>query len=141
MKRLKTAVVAVVTVAGLAAAVTPAQAADICNTGGAGRYVCDYGIKKHSLPNGEREEFVVGADYAVWTRWTTKGTWSSWTSMGKPDPFGNANAASGISLRDEQSLGDFRTTIYLQNSNGTLVSRTRAALGAGWFAWDFPNCC
>ncbi|MFF6829407.1 hypothetical protein [Streptomyces longwoodensis] len=140
-KRWKTAVVAVVTMAGLAVAVAPAQATDICDTGGAGRYICDYGIKKHSLPNGEKEQFVVGTDYAVWMRWTTKGQWSSWTSMGKPDPLGTAKAASSIGLDDEQVLGDFRTTIYLTNNNGALVSRTRPYLGAGWFTWDFPKCC
>lgn len=127
--------------AGLAVAVTPAQAADTCTAGGGGKYICDYGVKNHALPNGEKEQFLVGLDYAVWTRWTISKQWTGWVSLGKPDPSGSARAASDINVRDEQSQGNFRTDIYLRNSNGATVSRTRLALGSGWLSWDFPNCC
>ncbi|MDW4918591.1 hypothetical protein [Streptomyces californicus] len=94
MKRIKAAVVAVTAIAGLAVSITPVQAADTCTAGGNGKYICKYGVTKHDLPNGEDEQFLVGTDYAVWWRITTNGSWSKWTSMGKPDPAGGqANAA------------------------------------------------
>ncbi|MFI8198464.1 hypothetical protein ACIF6K_18340 [Streptomyces sp. NPDC085942] len=144
MKRIKAAVVAVTAIAGVAVSVTPAQAADICTAGGKGKYICKYGVTKHDLPNGEDEQFLVGTDYAVWTRWTTNGSWSSWTSMGKPDPLGKADAASSIKVTDSDTHtpGQFRTNIYLTNSNGAFVGKTRPDLRAGgWWQWDYPNCC
>ncbi|MFH8438193.1 hypothetical protein ACH4A3_23590 [Streptomyces sp. NPDC018007] len=144
MKRIKAAVVAVATMAGLAVSITPAQAADICTAGGKGKYICKYGVTKHELPNGEDEQFLVGTDYAVWWRISTNGSWSSWTSMGKPDPSGGgANAASSITVTDSDTHtpGQFRTNIYLTNSNGAFVGKTRPDLGGGWWPWDFPNCC
>nr|WP_052392559.1 hypothetical protein [Streptomyces roseoverticillatus] len=141
MKRIKTAVVAIAALAGLAVAGAPAQAADTCTAGGGGKYICDYGIKDHALPNGEKEQFLVGLDYAVWTRWTISKQWTGWVSMGKPDPLGSARAASAINVVDAPSQGEFRTTIVLRNSNGATVSKTRRDLGADWWTWDFPNCC
>ncbi|MDJ0382443.1 hypothetical protein [Streptomyces sp. G-G2] len=141
LKKFKAVVVAVATMAGLVVAVAPAQAADTCSAGGGGQYICDYGVKNHALPNGEKEQFLVGLDYAVWTRWTVSKKWSGWVSMGKPDPFGSASAASDIRVTDSQEQSGFRTNIYLRNSNGAFVGKTRPALGAGWWPWDFPNCC
>ncbi|MEX2984264.1 hypothetical protein [Streptomyces sp. C36] len=141
MKRFKAAVVAIATMAGLAVAGAPAQAADTCTAGGGGKYICDYGVKEHALPSGEKEQFLVGLDYAVWTRWTVGKQWTGWVSMGMPDPFGSARAASGVNVKDEQSQGKLRTIIYLQNSNGATVAKTRDGLGTTWWAWDFPNCC
>ncbi|MFJ8161253.1 hypothetical protein ACIRBY_09990 [Streptomyces sp. NPDC096136] len=141
MKKIKAAVVAVATIAGMAVAVAPAQAAASCNAGGGGLYICDYGVKDHALPGGEKEQFLVGTDYAVWTRWTINKQWTGWVSLGMPDPLGKARAASSINVTDEQSQGNFRTGIYLRNSNGALVGKVRPALGQGWWAWDFPNCC
>ncbi|MFF4579260.1 hypothetical protein [Streptomyces sp. NPDC001389] len=141
MKKIKAAVVAIATIAGMAVAVAPAQAADSCSAGGGGKYICDYGVKNHALPGGEREQFLVGLDYAVWTRWTINKQWTGWVSLGMPDPLGSARAASSINVTDEQVQGDFRTGIYLRNSNGALVGKVRPALGRGWWAWDFPNCC
>ncbi|MEV4926501.1 hypothetical protein [Streptomyces roseoverticillatus] len=141
LKRIKAAAVAIATLAGLAVAVTPAQAADACTAGGGGKYICDYGVKDHALPNGEKEQFLVGLDYAVWTRWTISRQWTGWVSMGKPDPFGSARATSAINVVDEQHQDGFRTIIVLRNSNGATVSKTRPALGANWWQWDFPHCC
>lgn len=139
LKKFKATVVAIAAIAGLAVTVTPAQAADTCNAGGGGLYICDYGVTNHALPNGQKEQFLVGLDYAVWTRWTISGQWTGWVSLGKPDPFGSARATNAVKVEDQQVGGDFRTTIYLNNSNGPVVSRTRLALGSGWTPWDWPN--
>ncbi|MFI0976062.1 hypothetical protein ACH4SP_03425 [Streptomyces sp. NPDC021093] len=141
MKKFKAAVVAIVTMAGLAVAATPAQAADTCSAGGGGKYICDYGVTKHSLPNGEKEQFLVGLDYAVWTRWTVNQKWTSWVSMGMPAPVGTARAASSIEVTSGDNQGNFQTWITLLNSNGATVGKMRPALGANWYTWDFPNCC
>lgn len=141
LKKFKAAVVAIATMAGLAVAVTPAQAADTCTAGGGGKYICDYGVKDHALPNGEKEQFLVGLDYAVWTRWTINKQWTGWVSMGMPDPSGSARAAGSINVRDEQYDGQFKTDIKLRNSNGAIVGKTRPALGTSWSGWDWPNCC
>ncbi|MGW7416619.1 hypothetical protein [Streptomyces sp. NPDC054863] len=142
MKKFKAAVVAIMTMAGMAVAVTPAQAADICTAGGNGKYICDYGVTKHELPTGQKEQFLVGTDYAVWTRWTSNGKWSGWVSLGMPDPMGgSARAASKIYVTSGQDIDGFRTSISLGNSNGATVGRVRPTLGAGWWTWDFPNCC
>ncbi|MBF6048517.1 hypothetical protein GO001_25475 [Streptomyces sp. NRRL B-1677] len=141
LKRIKAVAVALATMAGLAVAVTPAQAADTCTAGGGGKYVCDYGVTDHKLPNGEKEQFLVGLDYAVWTRWTVSKQWTGWVSMGMPDPLGNARATSKISVSDAQGQGKFETHIVLKNSNGAIVGKTRPDLGANWWTWDWPKCC
>ncbi|WP_443057903.1 hypothetical protein [Streptomyces sp. KLMMK] len=141
MKKIKAAVVATATLAGLAVAGAPAQAADTCTAGGGGKYICDYDVKDHALPNGEKEQFLVGLDYAVWTRWTINKQWTEWVSMGKPDPLGSARAASNINVTDQQHSGQFRTIIHLRNSNGATVAKIRPELGANWWTWDWPNCC
>ncbi|MGI5335902.1 hypothetical protein ACQEVS_00145 [Streptomyces sp. CA-181903] len=139
MKRFKAVVVAVVAAAGMSVTVTPAQAADVCSTGGGGRYICDYGVTQHALPKGEKEQFVIGADYAVWTRWTKDERWTGWVSLGMPDPAGSARATSRVTVTDQP--GTSQTAITLRNSNGALVGRTRSVPGASWTPWDFPNCC
>ncbi|WP_051702502.1 hypothetical protein [Streptomyces vinaceus] len=142
VKRIKAAVIAATAIAGLAVSITPVQAADTCTAGGNGKYICKYGVTKHDLPNGEDEQFLVGTDYAVWWRITTNGSWSKWTSMGKPDPAGGqANAASSITVTDWYSGGELRTSMVLRNTNGATVGKMRLDTGKGWLPWDFPNCC
>ncbi|MFJ8545046.1 hypothetical protein ACIRFH_24030 [Streptomyces sp. NPDC093586] len=142
LKRFRTALVGIAVMAGLGVGVAPARAADTCTAGGGGKYICDYGVTDHALPGGGKEQFLVGLDYAVWTRWTVDKRWTGWVSLGKPDPLeDSARAASEIGVRDRQSQNNFQTDIYLHNSNGAFVGRTRPALGSGWTPWEFPNCC
>ncbi|WP_307667524.1 hypothetical protein [Streptomyces sp. V2I9] len=143
MKRIRTAVVAVAATAGPAVSITPVRAAAIRTAGGNGKYLGKYGVTRHDLPNGEDEQFLVGTDYAVGTRWTKNGSWTRWTSPGKPDPLGKANAASSITVTDSDTHppGQFRTNIYLTNTNGAFVGKTRPDLGTSWQPWDHPNCC
>ncbi|MBW5481229.1 hypothetical protein [Streptomyces bambusae] len=92
--KIKAALLAAAAVAGLAVTATPAQALSYCNAGGGGVYICEYGITSYSFPDGTKQQFVIGADTAVWTRWTnTSGTWSKWLSMG-------GKSTSKVSIHD-----------------------------------------
>ncbi|MFB7268070.1 hypothetical protein ACFCXH_38925, partial [Streptomyces nojiriensis] len=74
--------------AGVAAApaqaAAPAAAAGFCHVSGlGGDYICEYGEAWMTYPAGNRQVFIVGTDFAVWTRWQyAGGSWSDWTSMG-----------------------------------------------------------
>ncbi|MER7539709.1 hypothetical protein ABTX77_33780 [Streptomyces sp. NPDC097704] len=85
MSRFKSALAAVAALAafaGVGAAAAPAQAATYCTTKSQ-KYFCDYGITTTKFPDGTQQQFVVGADHAVWTNWTrTDGSWNGWVSMG-----------------------------------------------------------
>ncbi|GGQ21302.1 hypothetical protein [Streptomyces roseolilacinus] len=85
MRRFRSALAATAALAafaGLGAAAAPAQAATYCTNKGQ-KYLCEYGVSTTKFLNGTKEEFVVGADHAVWTNWThPDGSWNGWVSMG-----------------------------------------------------------
>ncbi|MGW6863572.1 hypothetical protein [Streptomyces sp. NPDC054901] len=131
MKKIKAAILAFAAVAGLAVAAAPAQAAP-CSTGGA-QYICEYGVTNHALPGDQREQFLVGTDYAVWTRWTTNGKWSGWYSLG-------GTVWSKISIREQTDIGPHAIWIYAKGSNTQTWGLLRTAPGANWSAWDCLGC-
>ena len=48
-----------------------------------GQNYCNYRTPLHYFPNGTVQVFVVGTDYAVWTKWRLlNGAFSSWVSLG-----------------------------------------------------------
>jgi hypothetical protein len=48
-----------------------------------GRWYCKYGMFAHSVDDGAYQVWVIGTDYAVWTRWrAANGAYSQWQSMG-----------------------------------------------------------
>ena len=47
-----------------------------------GRYYCGYGSRSWTFANGTEQVFVIGTNFAVWTRWKSNGNLSSWTSLG-----------------------------------------------------------
>jgi hypothetical protein len=48
-----------------------------------GDYICEYDWEDWSLPDDTYQVFVIGTDYAVWTRWQhPNGEMSKWTSLG-----------------------------------------------------------
>lgn len=82
MKKIKAAVVAAAVLAGIAVTAAPANAVNHCKRAGA-TYICQYGVSVYTFPDGTKQEFLVGPDAAVWTRWNnTKGKWNHWSSMG-----------------------------------------------------------
>ncbi|GGV74898.1 hypothetical protein GCM10015535_04430 [Streptomyces gelaticus] len=81
LRKLKAAVVATAAVAGVAVAAAPARAS-VCEVGG-GSIICEYGVSVYTFANGTRQEFAIGTDRAVWTRWNdTAGKWTAWSSLG-----------------------------------------------------------
>jgi hypothetical protein len=137
-KRALTAVAALAAFAGVGVAAAPAQAATYCTNKGQ-KYFCEYGVSSTKLDNGTTEEFVVGADHAVWTNWSyPDGSWNGWVSMG-----GWVKSRILIShLQD--SLSNF--TIAAIGSDGNYWFRVRSSNGA-WTAWqvsctvqDGPGC-
>ena len=48
-----------------------------------GTYYCGYGEHFYNIGGGVEQAFVIGTDYAIWTRWKrANGSLSSWTSLG-----------------------------------------------------------
>ncbi|WP_314616945.1 hypothetical protein [Streptomyces stackebrandtii] len=88
----------------------------------------EYGISTTRFPNGTKEEFVVGADHAVWTNWTyTDGSWNGWVSMG-------GWVKSGIEigyLRDDP----YNFTIAAVGSDDNYWFRERYTDGS-WSNWQ-----
>ncbi|MER5888274.1 hypothetical protein ABT160_31005 [Streptomyces sp. NPDC001941] len=130
MKKAQALLVTAAVATGLVAATAPARAASTCRADGAGVYVCAYGITEHKRPYGEKEQFVVGADYAVWTRWTSGGTWSSWKSLG-------GVARSKVDVGDSGlSWGDaMDTVIYVIGTDGAQWTSNRPGLNKAWTPW------
>ncbi|MFD0356217.1 hypothetical protein ACFVHW_21130 [Streptomyces sp. NPDC127110] len=127
--RIKAGVLAAATVAGLALTTAPADAADHCKAGGGGVYICQYGVTKHKLPDGGKQQFLVGTDNAVWTRWTdSDGDWTHWSSMG-------GTARSEIVVIDRFSGGDpWQFSLSVEGNDGWRFVKTRHHDGS-WTDW------
>ncbi|MGW7415757.1 hypothetical protein [Streptomyces sp. NPDC054863] len=81
MNKIKSAFVATAILAGMGVMATPAQASECSRAGGI--YICEYGVTTAKLSGGIRQEFIIGLDRAVWTRWTnSSGSWGPWQTMG-----------------------------------------------------------
>lgn len=128
MKRFKAALVAAAVVAGVAVSATPAQALSHCNVGGGGVIICEYGVSTYTFSNGTKQEFAIGTDLAVWTRWTnTSGNWTSWISMG-------GEWRSGVGIRTQQ-VSPYLFAIVLKGTDGWLWANWRDHNG-NWTGWD-----
>ncbi|MFE9429135.1 hypothetical protein ACFYNO_40025 [Kitasatospora sp. NPDC006697] len=127
-KQLKAVLVTAAVAAGIAAAgAAPARAADTCRLG-SGTYLCQYGVATTTFPEGTKEQFVIGTDSAVWTRWTnTSGTWSGFLSMG-------GVATSGVTI-SQSSVDGWNIAITVRSTDGYLWDRVRDHNG-NWTAWD-----
>ncbi|MFF8593012.1 hypothetical protein ACF061_16560 [Streptomyces sp. NPDC015220] len=129
MMKIKAAIVAAAAVAGLAVATAPAQANE-CGAEGGGRYICEYGVSEHQLPEkGRKEQFVVGTDYAVWTRVGKDGTWGRWVSLG-------GVARSKVIIESGYQNDDFITRVNVFGTDGSLWFRFRPEIGESWTPWD-----
>ncbi|WP_260610803.1 hypothetical protein [Streptomyces sp. WAC06614] len=125
---IKAVLLTAAAVAGLALTTTPAQAAN-CSLGG-GVYICEYGVTTQNLPNGTTQQFVVGTDSAVWTRWTsTSGSWSGWQSMG-------GRAASKIYIHDGRFPdGDPWTFWVLYHGSDGYAHENGRKHDGNWTGW------
>ncbi|MFB7611201.1 hypothetical protein [Streptomyces gardneri] len=130
MRRFKSALAAIAALAafaGVGVAAAPAQAATYC-TNKSQKFFCEYGISTTKFPDGTKEEFVVGADHAVWTNWTyTDGSWNGWVSMG-------GWVKSGIEIGYLQD-NPYNFTIAAIGSDDNYWFRVRHTNGS-WSSWQ-----
>ncbi|MFD5412108.1 hypothetical protein ACFV4Q_13615 [Streptomyces nojiriensis] len=110
-----------------AQAATPAAAAGFCHVSGlGGDYICEYGEAWLTYPAGNRQVFIVGTDFAVWTRWQyAGGSWSEWTSMG-------GTVRSGVRIDGNNT---WNPTISIVGMDGERWSRHRLSSGS-WTPWQ-----
>ncbi|WP_327733298.1 hypothetical protein OG749_04905 [Streptomyces nojiriensis] len=110
-----------------AQAATPAAAAGFCHVSGlGGDYICEYGEAWMTYPAGNRQVFIVGTDFAVWTRWQyAGGSWSEWTSMG-------GTVRSGVRIDGNNT---WNPTISIVGMDGERWSRHRLSSGS-WTPWQ-----
>jgi hypothetical protein len=47
-----------------------------------GNYYCGYGLRDFYFGDGTYQIFVIGTDFAVWTRWRKQGFYELWYDMG-----------------------------------------------------------
>lgn len=129
-RRMKVLAITAAAVAGLAVSSAPAQARN-CEAPAGGLYNCEYGITMRGLgaaESSEYEQFVVGADNAVWTRHTKNSHWGGWTSMG-------GAATSEVFVEADGTDTDYRTTIIVLGTDGKPWAKVRPGLGQGWTDW------
>ncbi|MER7824933.1 hypothetical protein ABTX85_20485 [Streptomyces sp. NPDC096097] len=110
-----------------AQAAAPASAAGFCHVSGlGGDYICEYGEAWLTYPAGNRQVFIVGTDFAVWTRWQyAGGSWSEWTSMG-------GTVRSGVRIEGNNT---WNPTISIVGMDGERWSRHRLNSGS-WTPWQ-----
>ncbi|GAA0296939.1 hypothetical protein GCM10010302_39500 [Streptomyces polychromogenes] len=132
VRKLKAAVIAAAAVASVAVVATPAEASN-CSRGG-GVYLCEYGVTSYKLPNGTKQEFVVGTDRAVWTRWTdSDGDWTRWMSMG-------GRASSTARAYDYDGGDGWTFRVFYYDETGEYWGRNRDHDGnwSPWIHYDLP---
>ncbi|MEU9255409.1 hypothetical protein AB0D66_26580 [Streptomyces sp. NPDC048270] len=127
VKRIKVLGIASAVLAGLAVSSAPAQARN-CEAPSGGLYDCDYGITLRGLGSTEYEEFVVGADKAVWTRHSAEGHWGGWTSLG-------GAATSEVFVEADGNSNEYRTTLIVLGTDGKPWAKVRPGMGQGWTDW------
>ncbi|MFF4422660.1 MULTISPECIES: hypothetical protein [Streptomyces] len=110
-----------------AQAAAPAAAAGFCHVSGlGGDYICEYGEAWMTYPAGNRQVFIIGTDFAVWTRWQyAGGSWSDWTSMG-------GTVRSGVRIEGNNT---WNPTISIVGMDGERWSRHRLNSGS-WTPWQ-----
>lgn len=139
------------TVTGPTAATASAADADILCTNliinrvsWGGTYYCNYGEYEGydyaTLSDGTFQVFVVGKDYAVWTKWRNpQGALSSWVSLG------GAVATNGYSWYLQtyaRDMGGYLNwVVRVVGTTGTAFCRYRDGRTGGWSpSWQYTNC-
>ncbi|GAA5074305.1 hypothetical protein [Streptomyces similanensis] len=132
VQKVKAIVIAAAAVASVAVVAAPAQAGN-CSRGG-GVYLCEYGVTSYKLPNGTKQEFIVGTDRAVWTRWSdSDGDWTGWMSMG-----GQAWSTAYAYDYDTSDPWTFRVFYYDQSAEYWGRNRDHNGNWSPWTHYDTP---
>ncbi|MEU8775511.1 hypothetical protein [Streptomyces sp. NPDC048606] len=133
VRKIQAVAVAAAALASVAVVATPAEASSYCSRGG-GVYFCEYGVTKHRLPDDTKQEFVIGTDRAVWTRWTdSDGDWSKWMSMG-----GRASSQAYVYDYDTSDPWSFRLFYYDEKAEYWGRNRDHDGNWSGWIRYDLP---
>ncbi|MEU9234430.1 hypothetical protein [Streptomyces subrutilus] len=129
MKNAKRTVAVAALTAALAVSSTPALARE-CSIPGGGIYICEYGITTRPLPGGRNyaEQFVIGADKAVWTRAGDPVSSGDWVSL-------LGAATSEVFIESENIDGKFHTRIIVLGTDNKPWSRERPSPGEPWTPW------
>ncbi|MBD0711843.1 MULTISPECIES: hypothetical protein [unclassified Streptomyces] len=133
MNPKKIMALAVTAAACLGLATQPAQAADYCSRGG-GLYICEYGFTSTTLPDGSKQEFIIGTDHAVWSRWTLGGKWTNWSSMG-----GYATSPAYVYDYDTSDPWSFNVNVYGSDNGLWTNHRYSGGTWTGWFPSKYPD--
>ncbi|GLX19822.1 hypothetical protein Slala01_34660 [Streptomyces lavendulae subsp. lavendulae] len=132
VRKFNAAVIAAVAVASVAVVATPAEAGG-CSRGGRA-YICEYEPTTHPLPDGRKQDFIVGTDRAVWTRWTdSDGDWSKWMSMG-----GRASSKAYVYDYDTSDPWSFRLFYYDEKAEYWGRNRDHDGNWSSWIRYDLP---
>jgi len=118
---------------GAAVAAAPAKCTD-AEYGGT--FYCGYGERFAILSSGVEQLFVVGTDYAVWTRWhRTDGSYSSWTSLG-----GEVNHT--VSTSNFVICYPANLHVNVKGTNGSYYYKTRFESSGSWStSWQLGVPC
>lgn len=121
-------------VAGITLGGAPAQAkTGECDAGGGGLRLCAYPTLGRPLPGGGSEQFIIGTDSAVWTRWSDSGQdYGKWQSMG-------GVAKSEVFIESHWEGQQFVSVITHLGTDGNAYSKKRPGLGQEWTAWYKSN--
>ena len=78
------AMAATLVAAPVSASAAAAADTSICHDNSyGGNWFCAYGHHSFTFTNGTNQFFVIGPDFAVWTRWrNSSNVYSAWTSLG-----------------------------------------------------------
>lgn len=133
MKKMMAGAVVTLIAVGVALAGAPVQAnPGECRMPGGGLYLCKYEPLGRGLPGGGSEQFVVGTDEAIWTRWKAEsGPWSDWHSFG-------GVSRSEVFIESHWEGNKFVTVITHLGTDGKPYSKKRPASGQAWTAW-YPS--
>ena len=118
--------------AGLVGTGTATAAATTgCSVAGlGGNTICEYGQSWTTWPNGARQVFVIGTNYAVYTRWQEArgGRYVAWTSLG-------GKARSGVAVH-RSSSATWTASISVTGTNGNTYFRNRGNTSISqWGPW------
>ncbi len=135
LRRFAMAVLALVaTATALTAAPVSASAAaaadtSICHDNSyGGDWFCAYGRHSFTFDNGTNQFFVIGPDFAVWTRWRKNGVYSAWTSLG-----GKIRASYSSADFILTGCGDQPVVLVVGTNNRWYLNARRTS--GSWVGW------
>jgi hypothetical protein len=119
------------------ASAAPAAVGSWCTvTPWGGIFECTYSMKVHTFSNGVVQVWVIGTDWAVWTKWMyPNGQMTDWQSMGGIAYHGQAHIVSGdFALCKPPEVYSGSVALRLRGQNGSWYYNSRPPSGY-WTGW------